>query len=271
MAKTSAPPKPTTTNVPATVPTQASLPSLPDDWMKQLAESAKQAAAQEPVTGKFLSLKGGHMSFQGNPIPNNRMPVIVLDAIIEHQYYVGEFNPEQAASPICYAFGRETPSMEPHILSAKKQSDVCATCEQFKWGSDPKGRKGKACKEVRRLALLDGNLIDKGPEAVLAGEVVFAKIPVTSVRAWASYVSQLSNVMQRPPFGVITDFALKPDARTTFTCQFSFFKSIDDPAILQAITERRKSLVIDFPYPSGGQAEPQQLPNPSQPMMPRRY
>lgn len=268
MAKTTNATKP---NVPApVVPPKGNLPALPDDWMKQLAESAKEAAKQEPVTGKFISLKGGHMSFQGNPIPGNRMNVIVLDAIIEHQYYVGEFNPEQAASPLCYAFGREAPTMEPHIMSAKKQSDVCASCEQFKWGSDPKGRKGKACKEVRRLALLDGSLIEKGVDAVLAGEVVFAKIPVTSVRAWASYVSQLSNVMQRPPFGVVTDFALKPDPRTTFTCQFAFAASIDDPAILQAITERRKNLVIDFPYPSGVQAEqkPQQA---QQPTMPRRY
>ncbi len=233
--------------------------TLPVSWEEEMARQAAAAKAMEPMQGRFISLRGGVMTFQQQPLPGNKLNAIVIDSVIEHQLYEGAFDPNSAASPSCFAFGRVSQDMVPHATVEKKQSEKCATCPKFAWGSDPKGGRGKACREVRRLALIDGNLIEKGPEAITKAEVVFMKIPVTSVRNWASYVSQLANVVRRAPWGVVTEIAPQPDPKTMFLVKFALASQFGAD-ILSAVAEKRKQLGdegIMFPYKGGGNAQPE--------------
>src|SRR5690606_31878069 len=76
---------------------------------EELAKLAEEAASQEANTGggQFFSTRGGVLSLNGAPIPNNEMAVIILDGILVNTYYQGGFDPDSPSSPICYAFGRD--------------------------------------------------------------------------------------------------------------------------------------------------------------------
>lgn len=240
--------------VPAVQPAAA----LPVSWQEEMDRQAKAAKAMEPMQGRFISLRGGVLTFQNQPLPSNPYPFIILDSVIEHQLYTKAFDPNSAASPDCYAFGRVSQEMKPHVDAEHKQASLCNTCPKFQWGSDPKGGKGKACREVRRLAMLDGGLADKGADAIMKGEVVFVKLPVTSVRNWASYVHQLDNVVHRAPWGVVTALGVSPDPKTMISVKFALHAQFG-PDILAAVAEKRKQLGDDgimFPYKAGGNAMP---------------
>ena len=67
-------------------------------------------------------------------------------------------------------------------------SKPCATCPMNQFGSDPKGGKGKACKEMRRLFILQKG--DMYPSIM--------NVPPTSLRQWDAYVSALLSKKQIP-------------------------------------------------------------------------
>lgn len=78
---------------------------------------------------------------------------------------------------------------------------TCARCPLSAFGSDPNGKRGQACKALRRLVLLvEGYRMP-----------VLFTLPPTSVKAWDEYCSALSN-RKSQYFAVWTKFTL--DKRT---------------------------------------------------------
>lgn len=74
----------------------------------------------------------------------------------------------------------------------------CAHCVFNEFGSDPKGGRGKACKEIRRLLVLrDNHLL---PEILT--------VPPTSLKNCREYLQRLGNVSV-PYWGLITTFRLE--------------------------------------------------------------
>ena len=69
-------------------------------WDDELAKMAQVAAdMEETVTGQFFSLKGGILSWNDAPVPNNEMAVIILDSILENVFYEGAYDPENIQGP----------------------------------------------------------------------------------------------------------------------------------------------------------------------------
>jgi hypothetical protein len=227
-------------------------------WDARLAELAKGAKKAESAVGgggNFLSFKAGTMSYQGANIPDNKMQVIVLDAILENQYYTSKFDPESPNSPDCYAFGRDPDDMAPDAENvAEPQNETCAGCPHNEWGSADVGR-GKACKEVRRLALITSGDLDNIAEA----EIAYAKIPVTSVKGWAGYVRQLEEVYNKPPLAFITEMSIVPaPGMPGWKVNFKLVSQIDDPETFEYLMAKydEVSKQIAFPYPKPqGEAE----------------
>ena len=216
------------------------------NWSERLAGYATEVAATEQTAGgKFISTKGGRLSIGGAEVPGNKMTVVVLDHIMENHHYTERFNPDQPTSPVCFAFGRNEAEMVPHENSSEPGSDACKGCPLNEWGSADVG-KGKACKNIRRLAVIT----EDGLEDIENAEVAFLKIPVTSVKAWAGYVQAVANNLKRPPFGVVTEVSLVPDASTQFRMQFKLVEAIEDGDALEALIARREQVAseIAFPY-----------------------
>lgn len=215
-------------------------------WDAQLAAFATEAAGQEAGgAGNFVSTRGGRLSFGGNEVPGNKMNVVIIAAVAENHYYTDRFDPDNPASPVCFAYDTgDGTEMGPHENSSDPQSETCAKCPMNVFGSADTG-KGKACKNIRRLGLIT----EDGLEDVAAAELAVLKIPVTSVKNWGTYVSSLANTLKRPPFAVVTEISCVPDSKTQFKINFKLAGQITDGETLQALMERREAVTASLTQP----------------------
>lgn len=193
-------------------------------WDEELAKRASIAMGMEEDSlggGNFISLKSGVMTYRDNPVPGNKMNVVILDHAFENDYYGGQdYDPANKAPPVCFALGKDGATLAPHEKSSDPQNngEPCKTCPlggKEAWGSSDKGS-GKACKNSRRLIMIT----EDGLKDIDNASVAMLKIPVTSVRAWAGYVKSLQDTLKRPPLGVITEISVVPDVKSQFKVQF---------------------------------------------------
>ena len=223
------------------------------DWETDLAALAKEQTAHEPPTASNITLKAGVMTYNGQPLPDNKMTAIILDAIHEHTYYESDYDPDNIQPPECFALGNGD-DMRPHPNAAKPQAETCADCPQFKWGSSPKGR-GKACSEKRRLAMIPSGI--ETPDDVLSAEVATIKIPVTSVKNWTAYVNMTAAQFKRPSFAVETEISVTPDPKTQFKVNFANAGLVDG-SFGNAIMAKREMAqdILMTPYEKPEEAAP---------------
>lgn len=190
----------------------------------ELAAFAKDAAAAEAPTGAGISFRGGIIAWQGTPVPNNRLKCIVLDSVFENRWYTAKFNADNPSNPECFALARAEADLAPHELAINPQghpeTKMCAGCEKNAWKSDPDGGRGKACGEIRRLALIPATALEQ-ESYITDAEIAIAKIPVTSTRYWAAYVNRLSAVLRRPSFAVVTEIYTEPHVKHQFHVHFN--------------------------------------------------
>lgn len=225
-------------------------------WDEELAKLATEAAAYLPdAGGEWLSTKGGHLSYRGQQAKDDKMNVIVLDFINENQLYDAPYDATQPATPCCYAFGRDKSGMAPHAKSPEPQSSTCKGCPKLEWGSADRG-KGKACKEVLRLALIPA--VSSAAE-VKECEVAYLKVPVMSVKNFSSMAQQVAQTLKRPPFGVVTEVHITSDNQVT--ALFKVVEAIEDGDMLSAIMEKRKEVILDSPYPEASAPAPKPTRN----------
>lgn len=225
-------------------------------WQDQLASAAtKQQAAEQPTGGfRSISTRGGILSIDDNPVKGNELRCVVIMGVHENQFFEGAYNPSVIQQPVCYAFNDPTvegseDSMAPVDGDVKdKQADACEGCWANEMGSAETGR-GKACKNVRRLAVITEDQIDNIDEA----EVRMIKIPVTSVKNWGKYVHRIAEEMQRPSWGVVTLISIVPDPKTQFKIQFSFENEVEFTqeimdGMQRKLTELSKTMIAPYNY-----------------------
>lgn len=226
---------------------------------EELAKIAAQASKTEDSAagGSFFSVRGGVLTFDNTPMPNNCIGVIILHSILENVYYPGKFDPEAPQAPSCFAFGTENADLSPHELATDPQNKTCAGCPNNEWGTADVGR-GKACRNTRRLALIPAGQFDKAgreftpfddPEHFRTAQIAFLKLPVTSVKGYATFVKQLAGTLKRPPCGVFTKITVVPDAKTQFKVLFEPQGLVTND-LLSVVMKRfeEAKAIIDFPY-----------------------
>lgn len=164
------------------------------DWREQVAKSAQRAVAQaiNTSTGSWIKTAGGRFTYKDLDL-GTELECILLEKGVEHAYYESAYDPDNPASPVCFALEIDVEDPEdlvPKEESTNLQNPTCRGCPQFEWGSAEQGR-GKACKEIRRLALLSlpDNLT---PAAIEEAELAFLKIPVMSVKGIDQYFAHIS-------------------------------------------------------------------------------
>lgn len=213
-------------------------------YKEELAALARAKSKEEAKTGggaQFISFKGGDMTIDGVDVEGNALRCVILETVQENHFYDTEYDPDQPASPICYAFGSDPDEMKPHEASPQPQCDSCAECPHNEWGSADKG-KGKACSNVRRIAVMAEDGLDDPDNA----EVRFAKIPVMSVKNLAKYVKDLDRLYELPPLGVVTEMSLKKDIKSLFRVNFKMCETIEDGATIKALIRRAKAVYDDM-------------------------
>lgn len=239
-------------------------------WQDKVKAYAVAAVESERPAGQFFSIRSGTLSFGGVPVPNNVMDVVVIASLHENTYYPERFDPDKPASPVCYAFSYDGQNMFPHNECSEPQSpEGCKVCKHNKFGSDPKGGRGKACKNVRRLALIAAGSL-KDATAVQGATVGYLRVPVTSVAHYQRFVAAVA-AKQLPPFAVVCRIKVVPDPKSMVRVEFDPLQPVDQ-GVLQAVLERHEveRTLIDFPYaidstdpsPSAVQAATKQPPPP---------
>jgi hypothetical protein len=227
------------------------------DYKAELNKLTTQVQETEKPSGMWVSFKGGQLVIGGNPQPKNKAEVVIVHSVFENQLYKDRYDPNNPQSPMCYAIAENDEELVPHPDAAVRVSpEGCKVCPNNEWKSDPNGGKGKACKNVRRLALISASDL----ETIDKAEVAIAKLPVTSVKNWSTYASQIANVLKLPPLAVITEISVEPDAKTQFQVNFQLVDKIEDGAVIQALLNKRRDitpLMFSAYDPVLPQAEPQ--------------
>jgi len=204
-------------------------------WDEQLAAHASAETAREVTAGgAFIGTQGGKYAHDGAELPNP-LNVVVLGSVFENAYYDGAFDPDNPASPVCFAIADEEDDLKPHDDSTDKQCDTCEECWANEFGSASTGR-GKACKNTRRLSLASSDEIAEGVGEDAA--VLMLRLPPTSVKGWKGYVNQIGKVKKRPPFGVHTSLLMEPE-KTYFVIRPSFISNVSDEH-MQAVMDLRE-------------------------------
>lgn len=221
-------------------------------WDEELANLAKESTkGMNLPTAKFISIRSGKLSFGGAAVPGNELRCVVLGYTHENQYYDTEFNPDIPQVPACYAFGIDEDEMVPHDKAPDKQNDDCASCPLNEYGSADKG-KGKACKNVLRLALI----AESDLEDLDSAEIVYMKVPVMSVKNFLVYaVKVVKETLRRPYWSVITVVSVEPDDRSQFAVNFALAEKVSGDSELGSLKELYAKAMdeIEFPYPDAVQ------------------
>jgi hypothetical protein len=228
----------------------------PQDWAAMMAKAAMEQAQTEKPDNNWISFKSGVLQYNDQPAKNNRIQCVIFDAAYENGLYTKPFDPNKVVSPDCWAIARVEEDLAPSNAVPNAVSPECTQCPNNEWGSDPRGGKGKACKNIRRIALVQASDLEKGTGA----DVLFARIPTMSVRNWSKYVNQIANVVRRPSWGVITELSVVPDSKSQFQVQFSFVQNVPDELMdtVMAIKEAAgDSLLVEYtPNPVEEEAAP---------------
>lgn len=222
----------------------------PINYKELMEKAAKQAMEAEKTDAKMISFKSGVMAFNGQAAPNNKIVAIVLASAFENQWFPRAYDPKKLVAADCWAVGYVEDDMAPNPDKVTQLfHSNCVTCPNNEWESDPKGGKGKACKNSRRLGLVLANVLDN-PETIPDADFLFAKLPVTSAQNWGKYVNQIGNVVKRPPWGVMTEIHVVPDMKTQFKVNFKFVGLVPDE-LLEHLMPLQERMVTELLFDNG--------------------
>jgi hypothetical protein len=237
---------PTTPATEAPAPASAAVPvaaanipaataPLSEEWQRRLEEEAREDAKRVTTRDKWLTTRAGILSLDGQPFPDNRIEVVILDDAIDQVLYTTSFDANPTATPDCFALARRKDQLAPHETVTQPRAERCAVCPQNQWerkvttvAGATKVKNVKPCNTAHRFALFTASAIEKGPANIDAAEVVNLRIPRTSVRAWEEYLSRVANVLRRPVWSVITEIRERPDAKYQFSFTFDFVGAIKE-------------------------------------------
>jgi hypothetical protein len=231
-------------------------------WKERAAKDAQDVAKVERPQLGAIGTRGGFLSYGGSEVKGNKLDVVVIGYTFENNYYKERFDPNNPRNPDCFAFGvardGEEPIMVPHSSIESPMHDVCIGCAMAEWGSTPTGGRGKACKEIRKLAVLPVSALTS-PEAVAKAELAVLKVPVTSVRNWKTYVNLIAASHQLPPYAMITTVAPRPHPKNQFEITFEAVGTVADD-YMDAIVARIDAVynVLTQPYDRNVEAPKQE-------------
>jgi len=225
--------------------------ALPDAWRAKLNAQAKDVAAKERPSVSKISLRAGQLTYGGNPVKGNMLPVIILAAGHRNTFYDTLFDPNNLQNPVCFSLSLEGEDMVAHEnvpdenvpgdsdKTPRETPRSCKGCAYNEWGSEflRAGSRGKACKETRRLVLLPADAAESAEDCKKA-EMAIVDLPVTSAKEYSNFVNGLAAQAGIPPWAAVTEFTTRPDAKTQFKCVFTPTSVVQDEEVLAVLEQR---------------------------------
>lgn len=199
---------------------------LPESWRDRVEKyTQRDAKTATGATGwPYIGTRGGVFHFNDDSF-EEMPPMLILGARFENCFYGGKYDPDNPNPPDCFAIAEEEDRLAPpealgdarQCLQSDPAGESCKECWANAFGT-AEGRKGKACKNVRRLALLPAdNLTAKALSTV---EGAMLRIPVTSVKNYGTYANKVTKGLGRPLFFLRTGIAIEDDEKNQFKVTF---------------------------------------------------
>lgn len=167
--------------------------------------------------------------------PSSSIEVVILKAFpgagkTAKVYYQSGYTEGSDASPTCYSNDGVVPADDSEV----KQSHACATCKHSQWGSKitENNAKGKACADIKRLAVAPVNQIN---------DPMLLRVPAASLKP----LSQFNDVLAKrgvPYQAVVTkisfDYTVAHPALT-----FKAVSFLNDETLVKVANEMESDLV----------------------------
>lgn len=173
--------------------------------------SIKEALAQEiaalasrvaPSGGDKIQLKGKKFKLPDGS-ESETLDVVIVDFVAVHNFYEGAYDPNNISPPACFAIGQNPSQLVPSNNAPVKQSDSCAACPMNQYGSALTGN-GKACKNIRRIAILPPDADDDTPLWIM-------DVSPTGLKSFDGYVRSAAAKFNMPPIGLVTQISFDPN------------------------------------------------------------
>jgi hypothetical protein len=225
--------------------------SMDDELKTQIANQQKMLG-KISTKASFISFKGGQISIDGKIVPGAKTDVVLLAFMGERTYFEGAFDPDAKQLPLCYSyFDLGEADAVPHKAATEPQSKTCDGCPHNAWGSANVG-KGKACRESIRVALVPA------VKDLAKAQVWHARIPITSVPAFKSYVGDILSA-GKPVWSVISELSVTPDAKCFFKVNWDMKRSITQPesaVLLPKAQSAGRDIAFEYPKPDAEEKQP---------------
>jgi hypothetical protein len=213
--------------------------ATPMDWRERMKAVVTKTMEAEKPTGN-ISFKGGRLSIGSQTMPGDKIECIIIDSLFHNKYFDTEYDSKKLTPPACYAFARDASDLKPSDECEDPQGDedgYCAKCPQNAWGSSPKGGRGKACSNSRRLWVLPASVMND-PAKIARIEALTCDLPPTSVNNFSAHVNDIGHSLNLPPFGVVTEMSVKPHDDYLFQVHFKVIEKIKDEVVLEQLAQR---------------------------------
>lgn len=227
------------------------------NYEAQLAAMAQVEARKERPSGSNISTRAGVLSYNGQPVPGNKLQGIIIASTHANLYYDQPYNPDAPVNPACWAYSVDGENMAPAPEVANPVSESCDGCPNNAWGSDPKGGRGKACQNRRVLAMIPANI---APGDIPTAEIAVLKLPVTSTKMFQMYVQKCAALHARPLLGMVTEVGTVPDQKKQFMITLTDVKPVDNAMIPGLLARAPSALEVIQP---AYEANPEPAPAPA--------
>jgi hypothetical protein len=209
---------------------------LPADFglAEQIAEDLKNL--QKQVGG--ASVLQIRMSGKGFTTPDGELHDTIRGVIVDFAsaniHYPGKYvkDDPNPTPPNCFALHKIINEMAPHPTAPDPQAEMCSECPLNKFESGV--GKSKACKNTRKLALIQENATAESPIWLLT-------VPPKSLTYFDTYVSSaLSGQHGITPICAVTE--IKMDPREDYAApRFAFDRLLDEKELVQYYQRRSEA------------------------------
>lgn len=165
------------------------------------AQAQAMAGRIAPPTGNNIKVTQDKKFLlpDGNKV-DGPLELVVVDFTSRNEYYEGSYDPNNITSPLCFAINPVPKDMVPSANAPEKQCDDCASCPMNQFGS---AGKGKACKNMRVLAVLPPDADESTPMWLL-------KVSPTAIKGFDSFVGGVNRTFGMPPIAVTVEVDFNP-------------------------------------------------------------
>lgn len=211
--------------------TNQSAVALPENLQEKLGKFINRDRATSRSAGwSYISASGAgvRLRLEDRPIGDEttgEVEVIILGGVRINTLYEGPYQQDNPQAPVCFAVAKvawEAGEAEdllappPGLPGTPPGVTKCSECPLNRFGSDPDGGRGKACKNQVRLALIPENSSDYSK-----ADGFLLNVPPTSLKGWSRYIAHVNDGLSRPAFGLVTRIRKVPN-ETAQGFKFSF-------------------------------------------------